>query len=504
MRRPPPRPMKIQVHSKSASRVPVPLLVVLGFEGEKPPGVQNLGIPKTALTDFKGKFRQVVMAYPHPKRKIDRVALVGLGKREKVGPEEVRRVSALAYNTAKDRGIEKVAIEFPEDLTKTVDGEALGRAIAEGMLLGSYKFDKYKGKGSGVKDEKKPKGPSLAIVLTDGDALAEGTARGMRRALAANFARALEDSPANFATPTDLAKAALELVGDRVECTVLEADDMTRLGMGALLGVAQGSAQAPKLIVLHYKPKAKAKQKIALVGKGLTFDSGGISIKPSAAMDEMKFDMCGGGAVLGTFHALRNMDLPLEVIGLVPATENLPDGKAYKPGDVLTACDGTTIEVINTDAEGRLILCDAIAHAEKHYKPDVIVDLATLTGAVVVALGHEMTGVFANDAELQKVIVDAGERAGERCWPMPLWDVHRDQVKSDIADLKNINSPKDGGGSIAGAAFLAHFVKKAKWAHLDIAGTAWGGRERDYLHATGASGVGVRLLLEFLETRARA
>jgi leucyl aminopeptidase len=234
----------------------------------------------------------------------------------------------------------------------------------------------------------------------------------------------------------------------------------------------------------------------------LTFDSGGISIKPSAAMDEMKFDMCGGGAVLGTFQALRELDIPLEVIGLVPTSENLPDGKAYKPSDVLTACDGTTIEVLNTDAEGRLILCDAIAYAEKQYEPDVILDLATLTGAVVVALGHEMTGVFANDTALQKAVCDAGERAGERCWPMPLWDVHRDQVKSDVADLKNINSPKDGGGSIAGAAFLAHFVKKAKWAHLDIAGTAWGGRERDYLHASGAAGVGVRLLLQFLRDRA--
>ncbi|MBI3818569.1 MAG: leucyl aminopeptidase [Planctomycetes bacterium] len=496
--------MKIQTTAKPATG-PCDILFILCFEDGKPRLPDGVSIPAGAYADFKGRFRQIVIAYPDGRGKVARAALLGLGKKDKFTTEELRRAAGLVWNTSKDRQAKIVSVMLPREIRDAVGDDAAGCAFAEGSMLASYRYHRFKASKEFVHKEKEAAaaGPQIIQIHAAGAEFTEGIERGIGNAEAANYSRELEDAPANYSTPTALANAAKSLAGGRVQCKILETKDMKRLGMGALLGVAQGSVEPPKFIILHYKPRGKVKETIALIGKGLTFDTGGISIKPSAAMDEMKYDMCGGGAVIGCFHALRNLNLPIEVIGAVPSTENMPGGKAYKPGDVIRACDGTTIEVLNTDAEGRLILCDAIAHVEKTYKPDIIIDLATLTGAIVVALGHEMTGVFANDETLQKELVDAGNEAGERCWPMPLWDAHREQMKSEIADLKNINSPKDGGGAIAGAAFLAHFIKKAKWAHMDIAGTAWGGRERDYLHASGAAGVGVRTLLQFIRNRAR-
>jgi len=238
------------------------------------------------------------------------------------------------------------------------------------------------------------------------------------------------------------------------------------------------------------------------VGKGLTFDSGGISIKPSAKMWDMKYDMSGGAAVLGAFHALRRLDVPFEVHGIVPASENLPDGSATKPGDLVKAMDGTTIEVLNTDAEGRLILCDALAYCVAKVKPDTIVDLATLTGAVVMAVGHEYSGLFATSDALRDGLRKAGAAVGEKLWPLPLEDFHKDWMKGEVGDLKNINSPDQGAGSTAGAAFLWHFVGSTEWAHLDIAGAAWGGMNRDWVGGPQGSGVGARLLVQYLLDRA--
>jgi leucyl aminopeptidase len=276
---------------------------------------------------------------------------------------------------------------------------------------------------------------------------------------------------------------------------------MKKLGMGLLLGVANGSDEPARFIHLVYKPKGKAKGRVCLVGKGLTFDSGGISIKPSAKMDEMRFDMSGGAAVLGVFHALRTLDVPWEVHGLVAATENMPNGRATKPGDIHVAMDGTTVEVLNTDAEGRLVLADALCYARTKVKPDTIVDLATLTGAVVTALGHEMAGLFASTAALESQLRAAGDECGERLWPLPLTDVHKDGMKGAFADLKNISGGDMGAGSSAGAAFLAHFAGDVEWAHLDIAGVAWGGSARDWTGGPMGSGFGARLLLRWLETR---
>jgi len=346
--------------------------------------------------------------------------------------------------------------------------------------------------------------PGAVAAHGSGAAFRAGGQRGAIRSAANAFARDLQNAPGNCMRPRDMAARARKIASSspRVTARILDEKAMAALGMGSLLSVSAGSEEPARLIHLRYRPRAKARSKIALVGKGLTFDAGGISIKPAAGMDEMKFDMSGGAAVLGVFHALAGgLDVPHEVHGIVPSSENLINGKATKPGDVVCAMNGTTIEVLNTDAEGRLILADALAYTDRKVKPDTVIDLATLTGAVIMALGHELTGMFASTDSLRDDLLEAGARVGEAMWPLPLLEVHRDQMKSRVADLKNINDRNCGNGSTAGAAFLASFTGGREWAHLDIAGTAWGGVDRDYVGGPAGSGVGVRLLLEYLESR---
>jgi leucyl aminopeptidase len=351
----------------------------------------------------------------------------------------------------------------------------------------------------------KPKPEKLQTLALHGSkGFKRGALRGQVLAEANLFARDLQNTPSNEMRPRELALAARKLAtgAARMTCRVLGKPELKRLGMGALLGVSAGSSEPPALIHLIYKPRGKSRGKVALVGKGLTFDSGGISIKPAAKMWDMKYDMSGGAAVLGAFHALRHLDVPFEVHGVVPASENLPDGEATKPGDLVRAMNGTTIEVLNTDAEGRLILCDALSYCAAKIHPDTIIDLATLTGAVVVAVGHEYSGLFATTDALRAGLVRAGETVGEKLWPLPLDDFHRDWMKGEVADLKNINQPDQGAGSTAGAAFLWHFVGSTEWAHIDIAGAAWGGMNRDWVGGPQGSGVGARLLVQYLLDRA--
>ena len=296
--------------------------------------------------------------------------------------------------------------------------------------------------------------------------------------------------------PGHLAETALQMAGEfGIECQILERADMEQLGMHSLLSVARGSQQAPKFIVLHYKhPEARNKKPLVLIGKGITFDSGGISLKPGEGMDEMKFDMCGAASVLGALKTAARLQLPLDLIAIVPAAENMPGGRASKPGDIVTSMSGQTIEILNTDAEGRLILCDALTYAER-FKPDTVVDVATLTGACVIALGHVTSGLFANDARLARALLDAGEVSLDRAWQLPLWDDYQEQLKSNFADMANIGGRP--AGAVTAACFLSRFTKKFDWAHLDIAGTAWkSGAEK------GATGRPVPLLAHFLLKRA--
>jgi leucyl aminopeptidase len=364
------------------------------------------------------------------------------------------------------------------------------------MMEGTYRFDRLKSKPPEAKRVLK----KIAVHAADKTQAAQADSsivRAMAIAEGVAFAKDLGNLPGNVCTPTYLAEQAQELgkrSGMKVE--VLEQKDMERLGMGCFLAVARGSRQPPKFIVLEYNGGKRGAAPVALVGKGITFDTGGISIKPSAEMDEMKFDMCGAASVLGTMKAIAQMRLPLNVVGLIPATENMPGGNAIKPGDIVTTLSGQTVEILNTDAEGRLILCDALTYAER-FKPVAVIDIATLTGAMVIALGHVATGLFSNSDALAREVLAAGETAWDRAWHLPLWDEYQDALKSNFADIPNIGSR--AGGSITAACFLSRFTKSYPWAHLDIAGTGWkSGAEK------GATGRPVALLSHFLVKRAAA
>jgi leucyl aminopeptidase len=341
----------------------------------------------------------------------------------------------------------------------------------------------------------------MTLLLPRGGNRKEAGARVERTATicrGVKLARDLVSQPGNVVTPAYLADTARELAArHNLECRVYEYEELEKLGMNALLAVGRGSAEAPRLIVLEYRGAVERSRPVVLVGKGITFDSGGISIKPGAGMEEMKTDMAGSAAVLGAMQAAAGLELPLNLVGIIPTAENMPDGKAYKPGDVVTSLSGTTIEITNTDAEGRLILCDAL-HFALQFRPAAMIDLATLTGACVVALGHEASGLMGNDRRLISSLKQAGERCGERVWELPLWDGYGEAMKSDIADLKNAGS-RDGGSITAGW-FLKQFVGSTRWGHLDIAGTAWVDKARP-CSPKGATGVGVRLLIEYLRGR---
>ena len=427
-----------------------------------------------------------------------RLAFVGLGKAEELDSENLRRAVAVAQHSAENSGVEDFALVLGDADHRGLDAFDAGVVVAEGLELGAYRYQPPK------KDDQKPRKAQDCAVHYVGRHRADfeaGLRLGRIGAVATNWARDLENMAPNHADPARLARAAKGLAAGSLKVKVMERAELEKLDMGALLGVARGSSKPPKLIVMDWNPRG-ARKTVCIVGKGLTFDSGGISIKPSAKMDEMRYDMCGGGAVLGLFHsiahgALADAAQKTRIVGVVAAVENMPDADAQRPGDVVRAFDGTTIEVLNTDAEGRLVLCDAIAWAIKTYEPDKLVDLATLTGAVIVALGHECAAVLGNDQGLVQELIDAGRAADEPLWQLPLWPEHKKQLESKFADLANINGQHHGGGTIAGAAFLAHFVGKTPWAHLDIAGTAWGGRSKEYANL-GATGTAVRTLLQWV------
>src|SRR5690349_12750032 len=351
-----------------------------------------------------------------------------------------------------------------------------------------------------MKSHSEAEGPALRKLILSVDRAAEkraaaGLAQGLAVAHGMSLAKDLGNLPPNVCTPSYLADQARELAKRyRMKVTVLERADMERLGMNTLLSVAQGSAQPPKFIVLEHRGGPKKMKPVALVGKGVTFDTGGISLKPAAEMDEMKFDMCGAASVLGTMKAVGEMKLPVNVVGVIPTTENMPGGRATRPGDIVKSLSGQTVEILNTDAEGRLILCDALTYVER-FQPAAVIDIATLTGACVIALGHVASGLFANDDALAREVLSAADAAFDRAWHLPLWDDYQEQLKSNFADFANIGGRP--AGSVTAACFLARFTKKFRWAHLDIAGTAWkSGKEK------GATGRPVPLLTQFLLKRA--
>ncbi len=429
----------------------------------------------------------------HPAAK---VVIVGLGKKNEFTLDVIRRASAGGAKAMKSAGVKKYATTLALEPLNKITIKELAQAVCEGANLAMYSFDQLKA------EKTKRKVESLTLFAANSKCMAsisEGMNRGKATSDGACFARDLINLPGNVVTPSYMANQAKKFSAETgIKCKVLLPKDIKRLKMGGLAGVARGSDEPARFIVMEWMKGPKSQKPIVLVGKGLTFDTGGISLKPSGDMHEMKADMSGGAAVLATLRTAAQLKLKVNLVGLVPSTENMPGGSATKPGDVLTGMSGVTMEVLNTDAEGRLILADGLAYAER-YNPDCVIDIATLTGACMVALGSYASGLFGNDDKLKEQIRQAGERTGERMWPMPLWPEYEDDIKSDVADVQNIG-PR-WGGAITAAAFLKKHVTGA-WAHLDIAGTAYSKAARHYI-SPGGVGLGVRLMIEFIENRAK-
>ena len=467
---------------------------LLGAEA-LPEGVSEVVDKALKRGDASAK-RGATLVLPHAEGKKagpGRLIVVGCGdKAAKLDADGVDRAIEAGTRAALKLGNKRLVISLHAGLCEGEPATAVRRAIASAGQA-TYRFEECR--------SKKPEARALkTIALLTPAGLAAAPARAALRqgeALAEGLALAcdLGNRPGNLCTPTDLARVAQDMAGEfkNLKSRVLGEAEMAELGMGALLSVSRGSREEAQLIVLEWSGGKKGDKPIALVGKGLTFDAGGISLKPAARMEEMKFDMMGGGTVLGTMRAIAAMNLPMNIVAVVPASENLPDGAANKPGDIVTSMSGQTIEVINTDAEGRLILCDALTWVQGEYSPRTIVDLATLTGACVVALGDKACGLYANDEGLAQELLAAGQQAGDRAWQMPLWEEYQKQLDSPVADMQNVGGP--GAGSVTAACFLHRFTRKARWAHLDIAGVAWNSKKL-------ASGRPVRLLTQWLLNQA--
>lgn len=448
-----------------------------------------------ATGDMNGRLGSTLLLHNVAGSSNDRVLLVGLGKIEEFDGKSFLTSTGAALKSLNDTGATSAALYLlNENLT--------GRDIAwqvEQTVLQAFAQRYQAGKLKSKKDDQKTRNTLKKLILVVAPAHTKAAeaalAQGLAIAAGVELTKDLGNLPGNICTPAYLAEQAQSLAKDYpLKCEVLERKDMEKLGMGSLLAVAQGSRQPPKLIVLRHNGGKKSDKPIVLVGKGITFDSGGISLKPGSEMDEMKYDMCGAASVLGTLRAAAELKLPLNIIGIIPSAENMPDGMAIKPGDIVTSMSGQTIEILNTDAEGRLVLCDALTYAEQ-FDPQVVIDIATLTGACVIALGHHVSGLFTTDDQLAGEIEKAGQSAQDRAWRMPLWDDYQSQLDSNFADIANIGGR--AGGAITAACFLARFTKKYNWAHLDIAGTAWkSGKEK------GGTGRPVPLLTHFLLGRA--
>lgn len=425
----------------------------------------------------------------------DWALIVGLGKAKELSLERVRQFAGTAARAVRARGFKQLVLPVLRE-RNLGPAEVVAQATVEGALLGLYRYDKLK---RVPKHERNKRIDAITLVVERSGDVAPAK-RAVEKAEviaeAVYLVRDLINGPSNIITPTYLAHQAKAIAKQhRLKCTVIPFPQLKRLGFGGLVGVAQGSAHPAQFIVLDYSPP-RAKATFALCGKGITFDSGGISIKPSAKMEQMKYDMSGAAAVMGTIQAAATLKFPYRVVGIIAATENLPSGTAQKPGDVVKTLSGKTVEVINTDAEGRLVLADCL-HYAKRYKPTAVVDLATLTGACVVALGAEAVGLMTKDERLAARLNQAGKETYERVWRLPLWDEYAPQLKSDVADLKNVTDTGQAG-TITAAKFLEEFAEGLPWAHLDIASTAWTERDKPYV-PKGAVGIGVRLLIELME-----
>lgn len=502
--------IQIEHRASDPLKAKLDVLYVLAVEGEElhdhyadlAPTVNSA----VSNGDFTGKAKQVCMFYCEGKAKSKRLGLVGTGRRGRLNLETVRRSVAKIWDSIRDLKVKNVGVVF--DHVNLDEGvESTAAAIAESLVLSSYRFMNHKTvENKSVKghrqERKAAKGATKITLFSSSKKAKKAVADAAAIATASNHTRRISDEPGNIATPTFLAEESKRLgkeYGFKVK--VLEEKQMAAEGMGSLLAVSRGSREPAKLIIMEHKPKGYKGESVCLVGKGLTFDAGGISIKPADKMWEMKYDKCGGTAVIGMMCAIAALDLPIHVYGVVPASENMPDGNAVKPGDIVRSMTGHTIEILNTDAEGRLILADALGYCHR-LKPAVTIDFATLTGACVVALASIRAAVMGKSDQLCKDLMEAGDRSGERVWHMPQDEEYGDMLKSDHADLKNIGGR--WGGALTAGYFLGNFVPpETEWAHIDLAGPAWKNDSsdgKDYLRR-GATGFGVRLIVDYLRNR---
>ena len=463
-----------------------------------------------ALRDFRGKKDEQALLYGHPEAPLSRVLLCGLGDKKKCSLNTFRDTVAKAVQLCKNKGF--ATIGLPVEALDAISGacgagdrETLIREAAAAALLSLHRIEMYRSE-KGEQDENEPADPRwLSFLFTENetpDASHRAARQGEAEAAGVMFARDLSNGPANYITPAVLAEEARKLAKTHgFGCTVLDSAQIEEKGMGALFAVGRGSRQGPQFIILEHCPEGREKDDpLVVVGKGITFDTGGISLKPPAKMHEMKGDMGGAAAVLGFFATLGALadaeDMP-RVIGLVPTAENMPGGNATRPGDVVTTLSGKTVEILNTDAEGRLILCDALTYAQQEWNPSAVIDLATLTGACVIALGDYGTGLFTDDPQLRRAVMDGADDTGDLVWPLPLWDDYDQNLKSDVADFSNMGSRE--GAAIVAALFLRRFIEKeTRWAHLDIAGPGYVVKPAPLLPVPGATGMGVRLLCRLI------
>lgn len=445
--------------------------------------------------DLEGRSEQTLLLLQPPDALCDRILLVGCGKERDLDDRRFRQLMARTATALSQTGATEAVCYLTELNVKGRDTPWRVRQAVEAVEEALYQFSEFKSR----KDSNRRLPRKITLTVPNRRELPGGeqaVREGVAIAAGVKLIKDLGNRPANVCTPAHLAAEAQALseAYPAIKVQTLEQAEMEELGMGALLAVARGSEQPPKLIVLEYRNGAKAHKPIALIGKGVTFDTGGISLKPGAEMDEMKFDMCGAATVLGVFRACAGLQLPLNLVGVIAAVENMPSGHATRPGDIVTTLSKQTVEILNTDAEGRLILCDALSYCER-YQPAIVIDIATLTGACIVALGRHPHGLFSNHPPLANDLLDAGRRAYDRAWELPLWEEYQEALNSNFADMANIAGNRDAG-AIIGASFLARFARKLHWAHLDIAGTAWKtGKEK------GATGRPAPLLVQYLLDR---
>jgi leucyl aminopeptidase len=499
--------MKIHVKHGSLTNTATEVLVIGGYEDEKTPGKQLQALDRhfdgqlAAMRksgEFQGKINQTVLVHSRGSVPAKRILWVGLGKREKVTLDSVRQAMGTVVKRVRQTGARSFTSALLGVEAPRLSVPDLSQAMVEGAILGSYQFTQFQTNQS---DSGKPV-DAMSLLVSDSplNRVKTGSNRGVITAEAASLVRDLCNTPANIMNPGRVVEQARKISKERgVKLTVLHRRQIEKLGMGGLLGVSRGSQEPPQFIILEYAGTGKKEKPVVLVGKTVTFDSGGISLKPAENMEQMKADMTGGAEVLATVRAVARLRAPLNVIGILPVTENMPGGRATKPGDILTMLSGKTVEVQNTDAEGRLILADGLAYATR-LKPKCIIDIATLTGACMVALGQHAIGMLGNNDQLKANLKEAGEHSGERVWEMPLWDEYFEQLKSDVADMRNIGGR--GGGMITAALFLSKFVGDCPWVHLDIASTDWGSAERPYI-GKGPTAIGTRLLIQYLLDQAK-